>query len=128
MIKTARVSFNDNRLGKSNQHSKVYDFKTVLDLEKGDVVVCDTRNGLELAQVVEMVVYATSKSSKWIVSKVDLDNHKKLLKEEKELEQVKAKLETRRKELMELKEFERWADEDATMSKLFKDYESLIKR
>lgn len=95
MKKFVAVSF----LNKGGKSDKTYDFFTDIDdLEVGDIVVCDTSNGLAIACVEELLT-ESDKAAAWIISKVpqaDIEKNetRKLLLEldEKTEEKNKARI------------------------------------
>jgi hypothetical protein len=117
VTKCAQVKFKDT--------TTPYSFKTILDLEKGDSVVVDTINGLQVAKVVKVTDIVPSIATKWVISKVDLEGHKERLEKEEEMKLVKEKMKQRKKELEEISEFEKFAEKDKEMADLLKQLKDL---
>ncbi|WP_405169424.1 hypothetical protein [Paenibacillus sp. FSL H3-0286] len=88
MIKMAVVKHNNNTME--------YVFKTDLDLNKDDLVVCDTQRGYETARVLRTYEVESSDAKKWIVSKVDLSNHVSKVNKENEINSLKVKIDIKR--------------------------------
>ena len=65
-----------------------YDYLTDIVLEKGDIVVVDTRYGPQVARVVAYDCVPTVTATKFIISKVDVDTHLKKIEKRRK----KAKL------------------------------------
>lgn len=121
MKKYAYVKFDENPF-------KSYQFLTdIEDLQAGDTVVVDTKNGLVVAKFESYneVKKSGLASLKWIVQKVDLDSHKKRLEDERELIALKNKMESRRKELEEIQIFALLAKEDPSMKDLYEKFMTL---
>lgn len=75
-MKYAQVAFAGNL-------ESLYDFKTDLELQIGDPVVCDTVRGFSVGKVIHLADTST-KATNWIVQKVDAEGHKARM-EEREL-------------------------------------------
>lgn len=76
--------------------STLYDFKTDLNLEIGDLVVCDTSCGYFLGTVAD-IKGRSDKATKWIVDKVDLKAHEERLAKERKLKELKRLMDERLK-------------------------------
>ena len=100
---------------------KTYDFFTDLELKVGDVVVVDTQNGLQVAEVVDVDV-DSSKATKWVVDKVDMEAHKARIEREKRLKEITQKMEARRKKLEKFEVYRMLAEKDDEMAELLKQY------
>ncbi|PHA62822.1 hypothetical protein [Bacillus wiedmannii] len=107
---------------------KSYNFLTdIEDLKKGEKVVVDTVNGLAIAEVEKYVEYPTGKvpASKWIVQKIDTASHEKRLENERYMNGLKLKMESRRKQLEEIQIYQLLAKEDPEMKAILEEYNSL---
>ena len=74
----------------NNQTGNRYVYKTIIpDLKEGDIVVVETKDRLGIATVADLdpdVDYTGSEIQyKWVVTKLDLAGHQKLLESEKEI-------------------------------------------
>lgn len=117
-MKTAYIKFKNNNV--------LYAFKTDLDLVFGQVVVCDTVNGYIVGTVSDISDDVDKKAKKWIVDVVDVRKHERRLKLEKKKDQIKKKLEDRRKQLQDISVYKILAEKDIEMSKLLKEYEEIM--
>ena len=123
MKKLANVRFESNPF-------KTYQFLTdIEDLKESDQLVVDTRNGLTVAQFES---YSDTKKPgltnlKWIVEKIDLERHEKRMENERRLNAIKRKMESRRKELEEIQLFALLAKEDESMKSLYEEFMELSK-
>lgn len=107
---------------------KSYQFLTdIMDLKTGDCVVVDTRNGPTVAYVIEYNSHSVlgHNKLKWVIQKVDMTNHNQRLTKEKKLNEIRDKMEMRRKEIEEMQLFKLLAQEDEDMEKLLKEYQDL---
>jgi len=120
-MKIAVVRF-PNQYGQS----KKYEFKTDIELQVGDKVVCDTAMGYTVADVVE-IKEDSSIAKKWIVSKIDLTAHLIRLEKEKKLAEIKAKLDRKRKEIEEMQILQLLAERDSEFAVLLEEYIELQK-
>ncbi|MDT8900959.1 hypothetical protein [Anaeroselena agilis] len=109
----------------NSYNGKLYDFKTdIADLQKGDVVVVDTINGMLIGKVVGYT--DDTKATKWVIDKVDTTAHKARLERDKQLAALRKKLEARRKAVDELTAFRHLASMDSEAAALLTQYEALI--
>lgn len=105
---------------------KDYAFKTDLELQGGDTVVCDTTHGLSIGKVVGFQD-SSNLATKWILCKVDLEKHEERIKKEKKLKEIKKKMDLRRKQHEEITFYKMIAEKDEEMANLLKEYEELNK-
>jgi hypothetical protein len=63
-------------LVKFNSNTKPYEFKTDLNLNIGDIVVCDTAMGFTIATVCALNKSPTKLAKKWVLDKIDIDYEK----------------------------------------------------
>lgn len=125
--KFVSVQFEKINFGEYN-NAKSYQFLTdIMDLRVGDCVVVDTRNGPTVAYVIEYNSHSVLGHDrlKWVIQKVDMSNHNQRLVKEKKLNEIRTKMETRRKEIEEIQLFKLLAQEDKDMEKLLKEYQDL---
>src|SRR5699024_6514585 len=108
---------------------KSYQFLTdIQDLERGEEVVVDTRNGLKVATVEgygERNHSIPMNIMKWVVQRIDLDAHKLRLEKEARREELRLKLEERRKEIEEIQIYELLAKEDPSMKEILDEFKGI---
>lgn len=122
MIKTVKVKFAES------YNNKSYDFLCDIDdIEIGDYVVTDSANGLGVAKVQEINDGVSSKATKFIVQKIDMEKHNIRLEQQKRVATLRQKLEDRRKALQEMHVYQLLAKEDPEMALLLKEYEEVVK-
>ncbi|MBZ9622947.1 hypothetical protein G9F71_008775 [Clostridium sp. FP2] len=114
-----------NAVVKFPNTSKQYHFMTDLDLETGDMVVCDTAVGVTVAIVTRLEEEVSSLATKWIIGKVDMAAHTKRMELEAKKKDIKAKMEKRRKKLEDIAVFSILAKEDPDMAELLKEYQEI---
>ena len=102
--------------------SSVYDFRTNLNLKEGDIVVCDTSRGYQVAQVLVVNEVASRKATKWVVDIVDVDKHKARLAAEAEAKKIKAEIDKRIKKFQETELIKMMAASDYQIALLMKEY------
>lgn len=107
--------------------SKDYVFKCDIDVQEGDLVVCETARGYGVGKVVGEEVRESRRkiASAWIVSKIDLTAHKARLEKEKRMAEIKSKMLERKKSLDEDAMFRLLAKDDTAMADLLKEYDEL---
>lgn len=96
-MNTIQVQFIDGT------NRKIYDFKNnIKDLQRGDKVVVDTANGLQIAKVCHVLNHVTNKSTKWVIQRIDLDEvrYRQIEEEMQSLNQELDNLDKHRKRLM----------------------------
>jgi len=72
----------------AGNYEVLYDFFTDLDdIQVGDPVVCDTARGFSVGKVAGFIETST-KATKWIVQRVDVEGHKKRLERERLAEEL----------------------------------------
>lgn len=100
---------------------KKYHFKNPFeDLEVGDQVVCDTVNGLVVGEVVDFKD-TSSQASKFIVQKVDLTAHLERVEKQKRIDELRKKMEKRRKEIQEVQIYALLAKSDPEMAEMLNE-------
>ncbi|OME55556.1 hypothetical protein BSK59_13860 [Paenibacillus odorifer] len=117
MIKVAVVKHNNNTME--------YVFKTDLDLESGDLVVCDTQRGYETARVLRTQEVKCSDAKKWIVCKVDLGEHISKVNKENRIKNLKEKIDSKRKNYSSQQINTLIGQVDSEMASLLQKLESL---
>jgi hypothetical protein len=121
-IKSVRVKFTDN------VYSRLYDFmydSTFLTIKRGDTVVVDTVNGLQLAKVEAVAVNCSSQATKWVVDKVDTTSYLERAEVGRKAGLLKKKMEERRKKIQDAVLFKQLAETDSEMALLLAEYEAL---
>lgn len=110
----------------SKLNVKEYAYKTDLDLEVGDLVVVPVDNvnsplGFTVAtvsQVEGITPYRAKKATKYIVSKVDLEEYDKLVEQEKIVQEIKNQLHKRKEEAQEMMIYQSLAQTDPEIKAL----------
>jgi hypothetical protein len=109
-----------------NNHNVYYFFTDMEDLKVGDTVVVDTRYGFQIGEVVSFVEYTPPVNvTKWVVDKVNVEAHNRRLEREKKLNEIRKKLDARRKQLEEMAVYSLLAQGDAEMARLLKEYKEV---
>jgi hypothetical protein len=103
---------------------KEYAFRTDLDLEKGDKVVCDCSTGLSIATVTACQEI-NEKATRWIIQKIDLTEHQKRVDREKALEKLEKEMAKRARELTNISQYQILAQGDMVMAGLLSRYNYL---
>ncbi|MEK4427699.1 hypothetical protein MHB54_00415 [Paenibacillus sp. FSL M7-0802] len=83
---------------KHNGNSKEYAFKTDINLNIGDLVVCDTAYGYETGRVQNITDQDYWAARRWIVSRIDTKSHVERVKKEKKISEINQQIEMRRNE------------------------------
>ncbi|HLO11520.1 MAG TPA: hypothetical protein VK190_04625 [Pseudoneobacillus sp.] len=130
-VVTVKFPYSTN--GYSAPSNKTYNFLTDTDkLVTGEKVVVDTVNGLTIAEVVgyspsdqEFGETFGNKLAKWVIQKIDLTAHEERLANAKRIEELKKKMEIRRKKAAELEIYEILAKADPEMALLLKEFKNL---
>ena len=112
---------------------KEYHFLTEYDdLKPKDLVIVDTRNGFQIAEVQGYVtgrkLDSLDLNGKWIVQKVDWEQHYARVAKEKKMVELKAKMDSRRQQIQEYQLLVMMAKEDAGMKALLDEYDELSKQ
>lgn len=123
----AKVNFELAEGGNPFNTAKSYAFLTEIeDLEKNDIVVVDTVNGLVLARFLKYdEIGDTTKSIKWIIQRVDLSTHNKRIEDARQIEVLKKKMEARRKKAQEIEIYAILAKEDPEMQAMLDQFREL---
>lgn len=122
MIRQVGVTFINTYGGTSKQ----YCFKSDLDLQIGDKVVCDCSTGLSVGEVVNIHDEVTTKATRWVVQKVDLTEHKAKMERQRALANLEKEMTRRAKELTDVRRFEILAQGDPQMAMLLSRYKYLV--
>lgn len=106
--------------------AKDYDFWCNQAVKENDVVVVDTRHGLQLARVVGIKSDAPCSSSlKWVVCVVDLAEHQRRLEIERKKALIQQHMEERLQQVAQLERYRAVAAYDPDMAKLLEQYRQL---
>lgn len=105
-------------------------FTTVGDLHPLDLVVVDTVNGYQVAIVKNYVhqvseLTGNNRPTKWVVQKVDIEEHSKRLENIKRSIELKKKLEAKRKKAEEVEIYSMLAKVDPEAAQLLEEYKQL---
>jgi hypothetical protein len=130
MKKVAVVTFPDtDRL--SSSFGKEYNFVTEVEgLEKGNIVVVDTINGLRICQFVRYDDLGFGNTgvkipSRWLIQKIDLEAHTKRVEAAAKIEKIKVMMEIERKKAQELEIYEILAKQNPAMAELLEQFKQL---
>lgn len=108
-----------------NVETRGYHFFTLIDdLEKGDIVAVRTVNGLRFASF-NKYLKASSYAKSFIISKIDEDAIEETVQKEAQVEEIKAQLEDRMREVKRMEEYKAVANTDETMKTLLAQLEDL---
>lgn len=119
MTKVVQVRFKENSY-------KDYSFKTDLDLEVGDKVICDCSTGIAIATVVSTHEESYNNATRWVIQKVDLTEHQRRIDREKALAKLENEMAKRAKELTNITQYQILAKDDMVMKGLLCRYEYLL--
>ena len=105
---------------------KEYNFKCdVPDIKVGDMVVVESSNGLSVAKVTKIDPENTYSATKWVVSKVYMEEYTARVEKEKKLAEVKKRLNAKKKELQDIAIYEMLAEKDPEFREILAEYKSL---
>lgn len=104
--------------------SRVFDFKTDMELQEGDTVVCHTEQGLSVGAVV-VLLDNSIKATKWVVDRVNLTGHQERLMREERKKQLIAQLRHNQKKLSEIEQFSKLAEMHPESKVLLEELKSL---
>ena len=124
------VDINFHKKEERESYTKNYQFLTdIQNLIEEDVVVVDTANGLQIGYVIgyDEVSKFDGNNVKWVVQRVDLENHKINLERQEKLKVLKHKMENRRKKLEEIQIYEILSREDPDMKDLLDEFNKMNK-
>lgn len=107
--------------------SKLYTFRCAFAVEKGDLAVCETRNGLTVVRVIgeEFRPEKLKIAKAWLIQKVDLENHKQQVSLMEEKENLREKMLFLQKRLEEEAVFAKLAEQNQEMQNLLQKYKNL---
>lgn len=111
------------RMGET-QNTKHYDFWSSIPLQEGDIVVVDTANGLQLASM-SGVKSTSNSANKWVVAKVDLNEHEERIRKEEKRKELEKAMEARAKQVDKMSRYRQMAKEDPEMAKLLAELEGV---
>ena len=124
------VDINFHKKEERESYTKNYQFLTdIQNLIEEDVVVVDTANGLQIGYVIgyDEVSKFDGNNVKWVVQRIDLENHKINLERQEKLKVLKQKMENRRKKLEEIQIYEILSKEDPDMKDLLDEFNKMNK-
>jgi hypothetical protein len=105
--------------------SKPYNFKTHLNVSVGDQVVVDTsNNGAAIAEVCS-TEGNYGKATRWVIQKVDMQEHRERVVREAKLLTLREKLEVRRNQIEDINVYAQYAQNDKKMFDLWNEYITL---
>lgn len=121
------VSSDFNYNSYNERDTRLYTFRCNFDVKPGDLVVCETRNGLTVVRVIgeEFRKEKLDIAKAWLVQKVDLKAHKKSVAKAEEKAALRAKMLYIQKQMQEEAEFAKLAKENSQMKKLLQKYKKL---
>lgn len=115
-VKYVRVKFSDSL------NNRTYEFQTDLNLKKGDLVVVECTNGLQVAGVTSISDTRTYKegnrATAWVVCKIDREAHDARVLKWEEIQKVQAQLRARYDAAKELEVYRILAEKDPEMAAL----------
>ena len=124
------VSINFCKKEERKSYTINYQFLTdIQNLIEEDVVVVDTASGLQIGYVIgyDEVSRFDDNNVKWVVQRIDLENHKINLERQEKLRILKQKMENRRKKLEEIQIYEILSKEDPDMKDLLDEFNKMNK-
>ena len=124
------VSINFCKKEERKSYTINYQFLTdIQNLIEEDVVVVDTASGLQIGYVIgyDEVSRFDDNNTKWVVQRIDLENHKINLERQEKLKVLKQKMENRRKKLEEIQIYEILSKEDPDMKDLLDEFNKMNK-
>jgi len=98
------------------------------DIKIGDIVVCDTRFGLNLAKVIDLQIQPIGEPTKYtkeIVSIVDTSEFDSRAKNRQRKSEIKIEMDERVKKLQNIAIYKLLSESDETLKELLKEYEEL---
>ena len=112
------VNFDQNFMGKN------YAYLTDLSLEVGDKVVVEAKSEFsvgEISQVRGLTPHECGRANKWVVQKVNLEEHTKRKERQQLAQEIRNKLRQRKNEMEEILIYERLAERDPEIQNLLKE-------
>lgn len=102
-------------------------FTDIKDLKKDDVLVVDTQYGPAIAKFVGYTsnIKSVANATKWIIQKVDLENHKKRLQAIEQKAMLIEEMRNLRDTHLELELFAKLAESNPVMKSLLEKFNSL---
>lgn len=97
---------------------------TIKDLEIGDYIVVDCQNGLQVcrvAKVIGLTPRQTNKAFKWVVTKVDLEQHEKNKLAQEKIQEIQNLVAKRKEQIEGQLILKQLAKEDPTMMGLLQE-------
>lgn len=102
----------------------------IKDLKEGDYVVVDCSNGLQVCRVTKLIgltPHQTGKAFKWIVTKVDLEQHEKNKLAQEKIQEIQNRVRVRKEQLEGQLILKQLAQEDPDMRDLLLELGALDK-
>jgi hypothetical protein len=99
------------------------------DVEVGDLVLCDTSNGYNVAKVEEIIPkseYNGTTVTKEIICKVDFTNYENRKANREKAVKLKAEMDKKIKEMQELTLFEMMAEKSPELKEMLEAYKGLL--
>lgn len=128
MKKFVNVVFNVSTIGAFTNSDKEYVFTCFDHVDKGDVVVVDTRYGFQLAtvtQIMDTIPENRLKGLKDVVCRVDFTKFNIRKERAAKLAEVKQEMDKRVKELQASAIYEMMAEKDQVLAQMLKVYKGL---
>jgi len=101
---------------------KNYVYLTDLKLAVGDQVIVDTSNNGAVVATVSAVDVNVNVATRWVVSKVDLTEHRKRVVKLAKLAALRERLEARRAQLEDVTVYAQLAEKDCEMARLWHEF------
>lgn len=99
-----------------------YEYLTLVeDLEKGDLVVVETRYGYKVASF-ESYITSSDKASSYIIQKIDVEKVEEEKERKKEKQELLEAIERRAAEVKRIKELQALGEMDDELKKLVDEY------
>lgn len=98
-----------------------YIFRRDIEVEIGDLVVCDCGTGFAVG-VVTRLTCGDIIPKRWMVQKIDIETHKIRLENDARRKAIRAKMDDRRKQLEDEALYRMMAERDPEMAELIKEY------
>ena len=128
MKKFVNVVFNVSTIGAFTNSDKEYVFACFDYVDKGDVVVVDTRYGFQLAtvtQIMDTIPENRLKGLKDVVCRVDFTKFNIRKERAAKLAEVKQEMDKRVKELQASAIYEMMAEKDPALAQMLKVYKGM---
>lgn len=108
-------------------NSTEYNFLSYVDVNVGDVVVVDTRNGLEVATVSDANISGTVKAvKKEVVAAVDMTAYNERRAREKRVAELREKMDAKVHDYQEIAVYELFATRDPELASMLDELKGLL--